>query len=482
MVAPDEPRIRAAMRGVIDPELGGDVVELGMYLGADVDAGGNVTVRLALTTAACPLRTQLQRDVTARVGSLPGVGSVSVRTSEMSRDQRRSLMDRARARAQQRAPATRIPARTRVLAVSSGKGGVGKSSVTVNLAVSLAARGHLVGLIDADIAGFSVPRMLGMEGRIGALRVEDGAASRLALSPVRKPFGTGQIEVLSMGFLSGEDEAIMWRGLMLNRAVQHFVEDAEWGDLDYLLVDMPPGTGDVQMGLARMLPRAEMLIVTTPALAAQKVAARAADMARRGHLRVAGVIENMSGFTCGHGERHDLFGRDGGERLAAEIGAGLLARIPIEPAVSAGGDAGEPAALGNGPAAAAFGRLAEAVMSVAPVVEMRDCSARLLDAVTAGGGGAGGGGAGGGGAGGGGAGGGGAGGDENAGDSDPGDLSRSPSRRGGEPRAAERTARTGDGMPSPVRAVSVAARGSLSQEARLPHSVAPPPLGDRSPR
>ena len=419
------------MRGVVDPELGGDVVELGMYLGADVDAGGNVTVRLALTTAACPLRTQLQRDVTARVGSLPGVVSVSVRTSEMSRDQRRSLMDRARARAQERAPATRIPARTRVLAVSSGKGGVGKSSVAVNLAVSLAARGHLVGLIDADIAGFSVPRMLGMEGRIGALRVEDGAASRLALSPVRKQFGTGQVEVLSMGFLSGEDEAIMWRGLMLNRAVQHFVEDAEWGDLDYLLVDMPPGTGDVQMGLARMLPRAEMLIVTTPALAAQKVAARAADMARRGHLRVAGVVENMSGFTCGHGERHDLFGRGGGERLAAEIGAGLLGRIPIEPSVSAGGDAGEPAALGGGAAAEAFGRLAEAVMSVAPVVEMRDCSARLLEAMAgAGGGGAGiGAGAGGGserGA------GGGRGGCDNAGEGDPGDSSRSLSRRRGQ--------------------------------------------------
>ncbi|MHB1931024.1 MAG: P-loop NTPase, partial [Acidimicrobiales bacterium] len=381
MRAPDEGQIRAAMRGVVDPELGDDVVELGMYLGSDVDAQGAVTVQLALTTAACPLRTQLQRDVTARVGSLPGVSSVSVRTSEMDREQRRALMDRARSRAQQRAPATRIPARTRVLAVSSGKGGVGKSSITVNLAVSLAGRGHHVGLLDADIAGFSVPRMLGMEGRIGAQRVEEGGESRLALEPLRKPFGAGQLEVLSMGFLSGEDEAIMWRGLMLNRAVQHFVEDARWGDLDYLLVDMPPGTGDVQMGLARMLPRAEMLIVTTPALAAQKVAARAADMARRGHLRVAGVIENMSGFTCEHGHHHDLFGRGGGERLAVEIGAGLLAQIPIEAEVSAGGDAGEPAALGDGPAAEAFGRLADAVLSVAPVVEMRDCSARLLDAL-----------------------------------------------------------------------------------------------------
>jgi ATP-binding protein involved in chromosome partitioning len=168
---------------------------------------------------------------------------------------------------------------------------------------------------------------------------------------------------------------------MLNRAVQHFVEDATWGDLDYLLVDMPPGTGDIQMGLARMIPRAEMLIVTTPALAAQKVAVRAADMARKGYLRVAGVIENMSGFTCEHGERYELFGSGGGSRLAAEIGAPLLATIPLEPAISAGGDAGRPAALGDGPVAAAFRDLIDAVVKVAPVVEMQDCTARVMQAI-----------------------------------------------------------------------------------------------------
>ena len=381
----DEATVRAAMRGVIDPELGADVVDLGMYQGAEISPDGRVTVRLALTTAACPLRGQLQRDVDARIGSLPGVSSVVVSTGEMGREQRRELMDRARARAQEQAPTTSIPARTRVLAVSSGKGGVGKSSVTVNLAAALAAAGRRVGLLDADIAGFSVPHMLGLEGRIEAARTSDGEGNeRLRLVPVTMPVGDGHLEVLSMGFLSGEDEAIMWRGLMLNRAVQHFVEDAGWGDLDYLLVDMPPGTGDIQMGLARLLPRAEMLIVTTPALAAQKVAARAADMARRGHLRIAGVIENMSGFTCEHGHRHDLFGSGGGERLAADVGVALLARIPIEPEVSAGSDAGSPAALGDGPGARAFASLAEAVTAVAPVVEMRDCSARLLDAVAAG--------------------------------------------------------------------------------------------------
>ncbi len=366
------------MLGVIDPELGDNVVDLGMYQGADIDADGHVTVHLALTTAACPLRSQLQHDVTGRVETLPGVTHVSVRTSEMSPEAKSELMAKARWKARDRAVATQIPGRTRVLAISSGKGGVGKSSVTVNLAAGLADRGYRVGLIDADIAGFSVPRMLGMSGTIEA-HAGDGGDPRMV--PLVKKVGAGSVEVLSMGFLSAEDEAIMWRGLMLNRAVQHFVEDAEWGDLDYLLVDMPPGTGDIQMGLARMIPRAEMLIVTTPAIAAQKVAVRAADMARKGYLRVAGVIENMSGFTCAHGETYALFGSGGGERLAAEIGAPLLASIPLEATVSEGGDIGSPAALGSGPVADAFGRLVDAVVEVAPVVEMRDCTARLFEAV-----------------------------------------------------------------------------------------------------
>jgi ATP-binding protein involved in chromosome partitioning len=299
----------------------------------------------------------------------------------MSSGQKKELMAQARRRAQENPPATEIPGRTRVLAVSSGKGGVGKSSVTVNLAAGLAARGLTVGLLDADIAGFSVPRMLGMEGRLEARRTD--VAARPRIEPMTKTVGPGLIKVVSMGFLSPEEEAIMWRGLMLLRGVQHFLEEVAWGDLDYLLVDMPPGTGDVQMGLARMLPRAEMLIVTTPALAAQKVAVRAADMARKGYLRVAGVVENMSGFTCEHGERYDLFGSGGGERLAREIGAPLLARIPLEPAVAIGGDRGEPAALDDGVAGNTFAALVDAVLDVAPVVEMRDCTARMLDAVAA---------------------------------------------------------------------------------------------------
>jgi ATP-binding protein involved in chromosome partitioning len=373
--------VLGAMRGVIDPELGDDLVDLGMYQGCDISPDGFVIVRVALTTAGCPLRAQLQRDVEGRVGSLPGVSRVRVHTSEMSALQKKDVMARARRRAQENPPATEIPGRTRVLAVSSGKGGVGKSSVTVNLAAGLAGRGLTVGLLDADIAGFSVPRMLGMEGRLEAHRTESGGRPRI--EPMTKPVGTGLIKVVSMGFLSPEDEAVMWRGLMLLRGVQHFLEEVAWGDLDYLLVDMPPGTGDVQMGLARMLPRAEMLIVTTPALAAQKVAVRAADMARKGYLRVAGVIENMSGFTCAHGDHYDLFGSGGGQRLAAEVGAPLLARIPLEPAVSLGGDRGEPAALEGGGAAEVFGALVDAVLDVVPVMEMRDCTARMLHALEA---------------------------------------------------------------------------------------------------
>ena len=366
------------MRAVVDPELGADVVELGMFRGARIGADGAVVVEIALTTAGCPLRAQISRDVKERVGSLSGVTSVAVETVEMSSQQKREVMARARARAAASPVATEVPARTRVLAISSGKGGVGKSSVTVNLAAALAGRGYTVGLLDADIAGFSVPRMLGLEGELEATPGPDG---RPRIEPLVKRVGDGVIRVVSMGFLSPEDEAIMWRGQMLNRGVQHFLEEVAWGDLDYLLVDMPPGTGDIQMGLARMLPRAEMLIVTTPALAAQKVAARAADMARKGYLRVAGVIENMSGFVCAHGQHHDLFGSGGGTRLAEEIGAPLLASIPIQAAISAGGDAGQPAATGTGEAADTFARLAEAVVAVAPVVDVTNCSARILDDV-----------------------------------------------------------------------------------------------------
>jgi ATP-binding protein involved in chromosome partitioning len=200
--------------------------------------------------------------------------------------------------------------------------------------------------------------------------------------PLELPVGDGMLRVLSMGFLADEERAIMWRGLVLNRAVQQFLEDAHWGDLDYLLIDLPPGTGDVQMGLARMLPRTELLVVTTPPVAAQKVAARAADMARRGYLRVSGVIENMSDFTCEHGTTYALFGSGGGSRLAHDLGVPLVGSIPLHPDLSAAGDAGSPVALGEGELAAVMAEMAERVATeIAPVTDTASCTARLLERV-----------------------------------------------------------------------------------------------------
>ncbi len=371
-----EDAVRAALHGVVDPELGADIVELGMVTGVSV-GHGEVEVEVALTVAGCPLRTQIKQDVETRVRSLPGVESVSVRTGVMDADQRKDVMAKARFLARDAAPVTDIPDTARVLAVASGKGGVGKSSVTVNLAVAMARRGLTVGILDADIWGFSVPRLLGMEGDIEARDKK--------MVPLERRIGDGVLRVLSMGFLADEENAIMWRGLILNRAVQQFVEDVHWGDLSYLLIDMPPGTGDIQMGLARMLPRTEVVVVTTPPVAAQKVAARTADMARKGYLRVAGVIENMSDFTCEHGETYALFGSGGGERLATDIGVPLIGRIPLHPSVAAGGDAGSPVALDEeGPLRAVFDDIAETVItSIAPVTAMDGCSARLLERVEA---------------------------------------------------------------------------------------------------
>jgi ATP-binding protein involved in chromosome partitioning len=392
--------LRQALTEVIDPELGDNIVELGMLQGVRVTEGGAVTVDLALTTIGCPLRNQLETEVKRVSQGLAGVTSVRISVSEMSKEGKARAMSRARWLSQQHSPPGTLAAGTRIVAISSGKGGVGKSSVTANLAAALAGQGLQVGVLDADIAGFSIPHMLGLTGQITVETApvpeapfvggHPGAGSAVAdevraspkMIPVAKSFGAGSVRVLSMGFLSEKDQAIMWRGLMLNRAVQHFLEDANWGDIDLLLIDMPPGTGDVAMGLARMLPSAQVVIVTTPALAAQQVAARAADMARKSHLRVLGVVENMSSFRCDHGKDYQVFGSGGGDRLAASIGAPLLGRIPLEAVVSAGGDSGQPASLGSGPAAEAFGRLAEALLAAMPPAEaLTGCSARIFDRV-----------------------------------------------------------------------------------------------------
>lgn len=387
---PSTDEVMALLRGVIDPELGSDIVDLGMAKGAVVADDGTVTLTIALTTAGCPLRAQIQKDAKSRVASLPGVTSVKIDWTELTAEEKAATMGKARLNAAERAPENEIPATAKVITIASGKGGVGKSSVTVNLAAALAHRGFTVGVLDADIWGFSVPRMLGIEGRLmgeapPAGAAEDGEAATKKIVPHIVPMGGGVLKVVSMGFLVDDEEsALMWRGLMLNRAVQHFLEDVRWGDLDYLLIDMPPGTGDVAMGLARMLPRAEMIIVTTPAVGAQKVAIRAANMARKSHVRVVGVIENMSAFVCDHGESYPLFGAGGGATLAADAGVPLLGQVPLEPSVSLGGDTGAPIALGDGPAADAFRGIADLIVNEAvPPVEMAGCSARMLDAAVA---------------------------------------------------------------------------------------------------
>ncbi|MFT7602365.1 MAG: ATP-binding protein involved in chromosome partitioning [Acidimicrobiales bacterium] len=374
----DTPAIMNALRGVIDPELGDNVVDLGMVKRFERGADGAMHITIALTTAGCPLRAQLMRDAKARVGSLPGIDVVQIHFGEMTADERSNVMARARWKARSNALETDIPATCRILAISSGKGGVGKSTVTANLAVLLADQGYIVGVLDADVGGFSMPQLLGIDGEIEGERAGEGKA---VMNPVAKAIGAGALRVVSMGSIAGtnETEAIMWRGLMLNRAVQHFLEDVQWGELDYLLIDMPPGTSDIQMGLARMLPRTDVVIVTTPAKAAQQVAARAADMARKGFLRVAGVIENMGPSTNPDGTITAMFGTGGGQRLADSIGVPLLASIPLDTAVAAGGDAGTPVAMKHPDSAAgvAYRDLVNVIVTdVAPPIEIAECSLR----------------------------------------------------------------------------------------------------------
>lgn len=373
--APTTEDLLGVLRGVIDPELGSNIVELGMAKSAKVDEDGVARITIALTTSGCPLRSQIQKDVKARVLSLPGVEKVKINWTELSPEEKSTVMKVARFNVSQNAPDTAVPSTTRCVLIASGKGGVGKSSVTVNVAAALAIQGYRVGVLDADIWGYSIPRLLGVDGRL------EGSTDSGKITPHVVSMGLGEIEVVSMGFLvDSEDTALMWRGLMLNRAVQHFLQDVEWGALDYLLIDMPPGTGDVQMGLAKMLPHAEMLVITTPSKLAQTVAVRVANMGRNNYLRVAGVIENMSAFVDEDGKTHEVFGVGGGEDLSSQIDTPLVAQIPLDRAVVDGGDTGIPAVLGGGAAADALRALAHLISTeLIPPVDMAGCSTRIID-------------------------------------------------------------------------------------------------------
>ena len=365
--------LRERLSRVLDPELGASIVELGMVGDISVDENGHAVVNVALTTTGCPLRAQIERDVREAALSLDAVNSVELVMGVLDAPARAALMQRARTFAQGRAPQTSIPFQAPVLMIASGKGGVGKSTVTANLAVALAQCGRTVGVLDADIWGFSLSRLLGIQGDVQALGGK--------MQPLERIIGKGRIKLLSMGLLADEDQALLWRGLIVQKAVAQFIEDADWSGIDYLLIDTPPGTGDIAMTLARLLPQIGQVVVTTPALAAQRVAARAADFARKSNIRVLGVIENMSGLICSCGQRHNLFGAGGGESLADELGVPLLAEISLQAEINEGGDIGEPVVLHEANDGV-FHQLAQRILDdVAPPVGALGCTARLLDSI-----------------------------------------------------------------------------------------------------
>jgi len=346
---PTAEQVTAALARVNDPEIHRPITDLGMVKSVEVAPGGKVRVEVYLTVAGCPLRDTITRDVTAAVAGVPGVSGVDVHLDVMSEEQRRELTGRLRGgRAERAIPFAEPASLTRVYAVASGKGGVGKSSVTVNLAAALAAAGQKVGVLDADIYGHSIPRMLGVTGQ--PTQVEQ----------MMMPPSAHGVKVISIGMFTTGNTPVVWRGPMLHRAVQQFLADVYWGDLDVLLMDLPPGTGDVAISVAQLVPTAELLVVTTPQLAASEVAERAGALAVQTHQRIAGVIENMSGLPCPHcGEMLDVFGTGGGQAVAAALtritGAPvpILGQVPIDPRLRQGGDEGLPLVLSDPDAPAA---------------------------------------------------------------------------------------------------------------------------------
>jgi ATP-binding protein involved in chromosome partitioning len=315
---PTRDEIMAALALVIDPELRRPVTELDMVREIQID-GADVAVTIALTVAGCPLRSSFEEQVARHVGTLPSVASVRLHFDVMTPDERAALTTRLRGSAEPKG--VQLPATTRVIAVASGKGGVGKSSLAVNLAAALASHGREVGVLDADIYGHSIPHMLG-------IKQKPVVVDKMIVPPVAH-----DLKLMSIGFFLDDNAPVMWRGPMLHRALEQFLQDVHWGELDVLVVDMPPGTGDVSISLGQLLPRAEALVVTTPQPLAQDVASRAATMAQKTGMRVIGVIENMTS---------EIFGTGGGERLAAELGVPMLGQVPLDARLRAAADAGVP--------------------------------------------------------------------------------------------------------------------------------------------
>ena len=351
MTAPTADRVRTALNTVNDPEIHRPITEIGMVKDVAVRPDGSVEVAIYLTVAGCPMKDTLTRDITEAVGRVEGVTGVQVTMDVMSEEQRKQLQTQLRGdRPEPVIPFAQPGSLTRVYAVASGKGGVGKSSVTVNLAVAMAQRGLSVGVLDADIYGFSVPRMLGADGK--PTQVE---------KMIMPPQAHG-VRVISIGMFVAGNTAVVWRGPMLHRALQQFLADVFWGDLDVLLMDLPPGTGDIAISVAQLVPSAEILVVTTPQQAAAEVAERAGSIALQTHQRIAGVVENMSWLTQPDGSRLELFGAGGGQDVADSLSrltgtsVPLLGQIPLDVALREGGDTGIPLVLSapESPAGAAL--------------------------------------------------------------------------------------------------------------------------------
>jgi len=350
-MSPDRDAILTALESVIDPELRRPVTELEMVRDVTVEPDGSVDVTIALTVAGCPLRSSFQDQVQQHVGAVDGVTSVRLAFDVMSPEEKTALTSRLRGNRPEKSP--QLDPRTRVVVVASGKGGVGKSTLTANLAHALTRRGEEVGVLDADVYGHSIPHMLG-------IRQRPVVVDEMIVPPV-----AWDLRLMSIGFFMDENSPIMWRGPMLHRALEQFLADVHWGEIDTLVVDMPPGTGDVAISLGQLLPRAEVLVVTTPQPAAQQVAVRAAQMAEKLGMRITGVVENMS-WLVGTGQ--EIFGSGGGERLAEEVGAPLLGQVPLDPVLRESADRGIPV-LETAPeseAALAIAAIADAVQRARP--------------------------------------------------------------------------------------------------------------------